>query len=360
MRLKVEVKLEEQGVVTAWTETASTASNVSGEFRGARGYKGFQLSPSKEEPLTPLGRGYTFFGESGYPGWLGTVAGSLDAPQFEVTFDKATDLIRITFDAVLGEYATSVTFRYLTILRTVVTCTGPTCVVKLQRKATKATIIPQGWSNPNSAMKVTSIEGLSSITFQGTAVESVECSEQAWGGAFKIDTGVLQQYADISLRDYDGTLASLSDLGELSSALPITLSVEYKKEWFNLGTYVSDTWSVDKVENRVKVACSDYTRNFSKNVLDVVGEDISVKDLFAVISAQIPEVDIIPKPDGEVVDIVSGDSLSTENYLASCVCRDIYFQAVDAETIISELCDRWLLRLYWQADIQKYVIMEAW
>lgn len=365
MRLRVDIDFE-QAVEDVEATTNAESNNVSNSpTYEADGYKGFQLSASVSTPVTPLDGTRKFFPESGYSGWMSKqisdANGNFATPiQWTINFSEVSKFLIVTFDRSLGEYASELEIRSIDTGEVQYVTNDDYRLMLSFEETLSVLLIIKKWNKAYKTAKIVDFDVGGLLSFEGSAIESVECSEQAWNSSFKIATGVMQQYADIVFRDTGGLLQGLSDVGLLTKFMPLSIYVQRRGEWKFLGTYISDVWSVDRVEDRVSVSCNDYTRNIPNYTVDVIGTDISVKRFLEILEDQMPEIEMVAKPDEEIRDVLNGEVITMENYLESCICKDVYFQSVDADTVLTELCDRWLLRIYWQADLQKYVVMEAW
>lgn len=376
MRLKVEMQVG-KAVQYSILDLPYPANVSNKPSRVADGFKGFQLSADKQWPVSVLNNSYRLFNpEEGYLGYLSkiqwreayqefaiyTSEGYVEIePEFTITFHEKVSYIFLTFDRITGEYATEIVIKNGdTGLQDSVYPVGATYAHYFEEPTSSVTIRFKRWSRDNGTIRFTYVGTNPTLTFRGSEVENVECSEQAWNSTFNLSTGFIQQYADITFRDFTGVLQNLSDNGLLSRFMLLSISIDYKDVQYALGTYISDTWSVDKTESRVTVSCNDYTRNFEKYTVDVIAENASVRQLFELLSSQIPEVSIVPKTDSEVTDPLNGEVVSIPAFLDSCISKDVYFQGVTADEVVNQLSDRWMLRLYWQPQLGKYVIMEAW
>lgn len=376
MRLQAKMTVGKASSPEAFRVLPDVPANVSNQqLVSSDGYNGFQLSLDNRWPVSRLDGSQKFFNsEQGYPGYLlrvqwravyGEFATVSDTgteflqtfPKFEWVDYSLTRVLFIVFDQAANQYATKM--RIKTSSETVVVRNDRVIYVHVFDQAVDSVEVEfLEWSTDNGTVRLTYVG--SQLTFKGSEIESVECSEQAWSSSFKVSTGFMQQYADIVFRDHKKLLQTLSDNNMLSKFMPIDLQIENEGVWEDLGAYISDTWSVDKTENKVTVSCNDYTRNFENYIIDLIAENATVAQLFRMISSQIPEVDIVPKADSLVKDPLTGEEVSMSDYLNKCVARDVYFQGVEASRVIEELCDRWMLRLYWHPKLRKYVIMEAW
>lgn len=354
-------------------------TNVSNdEFQTSRGLKGFQLSADAEYPAAVLDGSYKLFdAEKGYPGFLYRAQWLEKEQCFKVVSEKSSGLTKILyfkilylkpvshlfliFDKAAGQYATRI--EVVDALQGFIYSVengSYVAVFSFTEPVTDLRLLVRGWNVDGGTIRFTYVGVSPELILEGGEIEDVECSEQAWSSSFKVSTGFMQQYADIVFRDHKKLLQSLSDGNLLSKFMPIDLSIEDEGVWEDLGAYISDTWSVDKTENKVTVSCNDYTRNFENYIIDLIAEYTTVAQLFSMISSQIPEVDIVPKAGSLVKDPLTGEEVSMSDYLNKCVARDVYFQGVEASRVIEELCDRWMLRLYWHPQLRKYVVMEAW
>ena len=365
MRLRVDINFGQKVEISEMSTNAQENNVANAPTHETGGYRGFQLSEKVNEPVTPLNGAYQFFAKAGYAGWmsqqLSDSDGNFSSPiRWEIIFSAKVSSLNVTFDTTLNEYASELEL-YVGDAEEAISIQNnhPTLILTFPA-TTKVSLEIKKWNKAHKTAKITKFSGSGVLSFMGSAVESVECSEQAWNSSFQVSAGVMQQYADITFRDHAGVLASLSDAGQLTSFMPLDVYVEHKKEWKFLGTYISDIWSVDRVEDRVSVSCNDYTRNIPNYTVDVIGANMSVKQFLDLLGTQMPEIEIVAKPNTEIKNVMTGETISLETYLENCICGDVYFQGEDADVVLEDLCDRWLLRAYWQADLKKYVVMEAW
>ena len=360
MRLKAVIELQQAELDISSIETEAVAANVSNlPTSDSDGFKGFQLSENDDEVVSTLDGTYKFYSNEGYPGWLSDAISNVEGYftptiRWLVTFESPVDHFYIRFDSEAEEYASEVRVNGQTYYNdsTLLPVTLP--------KTASATIEIVRWNKPYKSAKIVSIDDDQTLVFEGSEIEDVQCSEQAWASSFKLSTGFIQQYADITFRDVRKRLMALADSGKLTDFMPIDLFIQEDSVWIDLGTYISDSWDVDRTTSKVSVSCNDYTRIFDNVIVDIIAENISVADQLTMLSAQIPEVEIIPKPDSYVVNPKTGATISMQEYLASCIDKDVYFQQVSATEYVSQLCDRWMLLLYWHPTLKKYVVMEAW
>lgn len=359
MRLRVDIDFEQNTTGTIATTTAQVNNVSRGLHKGSHGYEGFQLSASVDKPTTPLTGQFKFFDEEeGYPGWmskqLSDERGFFASPiKWQVTFTGRAKFLYIRFDEELNEYATEIEITGNGVTN-IIQNNSVACAVALN-EVSECTVSILRWNKPYKSAKITMFEASNIITFQGSHIESLECSEQAWNGSFTLSTGFIQQFADITFRDHQGLLHTLADSGGLVKFLSVRIYVRYKDAWHFLGQYFSDTWSVDQTSDKVKATCNDLSRNFANKTADVIGENLSVMELLDQLN-----VGIVPKPDSYVTNPFTGEELSISEFLSSCISKDAYFQAVSIDQIVAQICDRWLLKIYWHPQLEKFVVMEAW
>ena len=369
MRLRVHFQVFDETMDYGEITTASESSNVSqtpqkmSEATRASGYKGFQLSSTVDKPTSPLGKGYKFYEE--YPGWISRVLSrasgefpSTSIPTLDLEFSSESaqkPRILIWFDVVTGEHAVKLLLR----LKTSETEDSwvslsfyndkPVCYIPIDVSypfyAVQLQILK--WSKPYSSAKVTLLDTESYFTIQGSSLGNVECSEQAWSSSFNLSTGIIQQYADVSFRDKNGLFATLSDGGALIPQRVMEIEVLYNSNWKVLGDYRTDKWSIDGVENSVKVSCVDPSSLFSRQTVTLKGTQMSVYDALMAL-------EIKPKAASVV-----GDA-SLEDFLKTCICEDVYFQNEPKDKVIEQLCSRWMLKVFWQPQAHRFEAMEAW
>ena len=278
-------------------------------------------------------------------------------PKTEVSF------LVITFDKTCGEYATKMVVAGLPDASNIrISNNSYVCFIKLPKAVTNTfTVEITQWNKPFKSVKITSISTGYTGIFKGSEISSFECSEQAWDSQFKLATGIMQQYADITFRDVYGVLQELAEVDALQEMLQVRIySIDTDGTKTLLGVYISDTWSCSGVDDQVTLSCNDLTRNFENIVTDVIGEQLTVTEVLNRLNSVLPNFQIVPKEDTYVTDPTTGTQMSMTEYLSTCVCEDVYFQSVALSSILSEICDRWMLRLYWQPEKQQYVVMEAW
>ena len=367
MRIKATINSQQTGDISSIDQTVGT-SNVGALSEPTKpgGYKGFQLSSSVDKPTSSLNGTYKLFSAGkGYPGWLSKTLSDAEgffdpSPSLTVYFNEPTNHLHLVFDRELNEYASMIVLTPIGATSTSVVYNISSEVVLQFEPTTALSITLVQWNKPYKSAKITFVDDDRLLEFVGGAIESLECSEQAWGASFGLTTGIIQQYADLKIRDSQKILRRLSDMGALMRFMPINFYVEHDGDWQHLGEYVSDKWSIDGTNNLVSVSCNDYTRNFERYFVDVKGTNLTVKRIFELIHEQVPEIEIIPKPETYIRDPFTGEQVSMDTYLESCVCGDVYFQAVRVDEVIDQVCDRWMLKVYWEPTLKKYVAMEAW
>lgn len=351
-------------------QVGTAGNNVSTSIADAsttpEGFKGFQLAGVAGEWPSLANGQYRYFPDSGYAGYMSQVLSEADGTVgVTIIVTPATEIsfLVITFDKACNEYATELTVAGFPNADDIqISNNSYVCPIKLPEATTSTfTIRITKWNKPFKSVKVTSISTGYTGIFKGSEIGSFECSEQVWDSQFKLATGVMQQYADITFRDVHGILRGLAETDALQEMLQVRIySIDTDGTKTLLGVYISDTWSCSGVDDRVTLSCNDLTRNFENIVTDVVGKQLTVAEVLNLLNSVLPNFQIVPKEDTYVTDPTTGTQMSMTEYLSACVCEDVYFQSVALSSILSEICDRWMLRLYWQPEKQQYVVMEAW
>ena len=350
MRVAIEIDLIKGTSSVTQSTTTAAGANVSNQpNQDSAGFKGYHVAAVEGQWPSTNDGSYKAYPDSGYPGWISQSLSAADGSingTWTLAFSAATEVLVVSFDRVCGEWAT----------QAVVTVNGQTqqltnsswkMFVRLNG-ATSCTIQFTKWNKAYKNVKITSFDTETTEVFEGSAVVSATYSEQVWNSQFEISTGFMEQYADIDFRDIHGVLHAAADSDLLMDNAQVRIyTIDEDGTKRHAGTYISNTWSVSGEDDTVQLACNDESRNFEKYTLDVIGQNMTVTQILNAVFAAVPNVDFaIPS--------------SVASHLNSCVCADVYFQAVDAQTILDEVCDRWMLRLYWDAQDVTFKVMEAW
>lgn len=361
------------------TETSGSIANINAKSAGnnvsrsikqqtkpAESFDGFQFAGTRGEWPTPADGTHHYFPDDGYVGYMSKSLSAADGAtdvSIDVTPAGSINLFAITFDKICNEYAKQLQITGLPNSGSmIVNNDSYACFIKLpQAVSSTFTVKILKWNKPFKSVKVTNISTSFTGTFTDREVESFDCSEQVWDSQFRLSTGIMQQYADITFRDVYGVLHGLADVDALQEMLQVRIyTIDEQGVKTFLGAYITNTWSCSGVDDQVTLSCNDLTRNFKSMVTDVIGEKLTVLQIFEKLNSVLPEVQIMPRSNTKIKDPTTGQLVEMSEYLASCVCEDVYFQSVAVSDILSEVCDRWMLRLYWQPEKQQYAVMEAW
>lgn len=349
MRLVVEIDLVKGASSVTQKSTTSAGAQVSNEPVGTGvGFRGYHVAGVAGQWPSINDGTYKAYGSGGYPGWisksLSAADGSIDIT-WSLVFDAPTDVLVVSFDRVCQEWATQAV---VTVGRQTQQLVNSSWKMFIQLNgATECSIQFTKWNKAFKNVKITQFSTETTETFSGPTITSASYSEQVWNAQFEISTGFVEQYADIEFRDVYNVLHAAADSNLLMDNARVRIyTIDENGTKQLAGTYLSDTWSVSGDSDEVSLACNDDSRSFDKYVLDVVQQNKSVAEILNSIFAAIPGVTFTIPAD-----------LAT--YLNSCICADIYFRDTSAQEILDELCDRWMLRLYWDAREETFVVTEA-
>ena len=174
--------------------------------------------------------------------------------------------------------------------------------------------------------------------FTSHNIISTKFARQLMDTTFDITPTVLEQYAEIVFKDYDGTLKRYARSGYLMKDLPVSIYID--DVLYN--TYLTSAWDVKAQSSNITLHCNDPSKKLENIQVVAAGvQDYTLYNLFdnAFSNAGYSWT----YDDQEVYDI-----------LTNTVCGYTYVQFQDTLTLLKKLCVVGFFRVYWSKD--KFIV----
>lgn len=287
--------------------------------------KGFLLSTSAAK-YSSLDGSKTFFGPEGFSGYL---TRSSQQGQIVLTATGGTiSTLYIVFDEATGEYA-----KTIQVNDTILTNNSVKAFISFPA-ASEITLKFTNWSVPNSAIKVTNIVILPTITLTGSDLLNFKCSENLLDSDLQINPGICEQYADLEIYDRGNVLHNLAIEGHLNNDVDVSINTDE----YALGIYIAADWDIEIDNSIVGVTCRDRSYLFEKILIQ--------------------RADIAQRSIDDLLNILFSQANIAWNYLDAETqerCQNIvipnnWFAVGNLKTLLDKICSLGMLRMYWSLN----------
>lgn len=350
-----------------YTPSLANVSDISKVFKeGSTGYRGFQLSATRQEPVTTLNDTYKLFGSQGYVGFLTTVRSNLlrqFSPAVPVTFYLAGTVpqsLFIVFDMINKEYAEWFEISN-SVNGNVYRCLNnntPIVEVPMSTMGLTDTQVSNGvlmtlsikrWSKKWASAKVTRITPYYTAEFTGKDIIDVACSENLLDSQMQVRPGICEQYADVRVYDRYGILHSLAQRGLLVEDHKMTIQAvdTVNGVLHTLGTYVVSGWDIAGNDSKLLISGRDISYTFENiHIESIPIKDRTVAEMLTLLFAH-----------------TGGTAWRYINYATQVYCECIitpnnWFYAGTLSELLNKICTVGMLRIFWSSDA--FVIARAW
>lgn len=322
---------------------------------GSRGYRGFQFNSTK------LDGSYKFFDLTGYPGIITrqmSDAYGVFASPVEIDFTVNTQspkIIWISFDSMCKEYATKFSIVqkamgwHIDIEDNKATVIGVPMAALLIPTGATLTLQIHEWSKPNASAKVTKISPYSKAEYTGKDLIDFVCSENLLDSNLAIQSGICEQYADVSVYDRDSMLhaCAYNDILVDDYKVVIYALNDATHDQYTLGTYYVSDWDINGSSTEVGISSIDISYIFDKiNVPAVPIKDRTVDDMLTLFFGYAQDVNWKYFDD------------ETAEYCKSIMTPDSWFRAGTLRELLNKICAIGMLRIYWY--INKFIVARCW
>lgn len=314
--------------------------------------RGLQVGTPGSALINDLSGKYTPFKDTGFDGYisrqLSDSGGSLLASTFVDFYigGSLLESIHIIFDEASNEYATSFSIRNITrSLQANITNNSPVCTVPLSLvNAYVGDIISLTfitWSKPNSSLKITYIGTGEVFEADGSQLISFTCSENIMNSELSLETGIVEQYANIEIYDKDGYLRKKGLQGMLQKDQYVSLIAIDDNGWsanteVPLGDYLTEEWQAENNNSIIKITCRDTSYRFDKiNIPRATIADRNLDDLLNTLFSNVPNVTWVYLDD------------ATRTRCEGIAITNSWYYASDLKTLLNKICAVGMLRIYY-------------
>lgn len=333
---------------------------------GNEGFKGFQLSDTVTDPLTPLDGTYKFFDdEKGYSGIItnaitrktsssdGYAIESEDSSQkvcirFHIS-NEMPEIFFIVFDTVSSEYAP-----YFIIYgenaaqgTAIYNNTSPVVILNVKDGLLGDVSLDDTfrleisyWSKPNTSIKVSRIATYPRFEFNSKDITKMLCSENLFDSALHIRPGICEQYATIDVYDRYGVLHSMYIREELTKKNEVSIYAidDAEQKTYLLGSYMIASADAECDNNIVTIECEDNSRIFEEiNVPALPVQDRTCDKMLSIL------FETVNKP-WKYIDN------ETANLCKSIKTPNSWSESSSAAVLLEKICILGMLRVYWYID----------
>lgn len=330
-------------------------SNVDALISGTyNGYKGFQLSSDRSNPISTLDGSTQFYPASGYPGIITREVSDADGScNTIIPFTLAGSLpknLYLDFDDVSKEYAVDFTLSSVVASQDIIVKgnTSTRVILPLDDMQPPAmlnnvvfTLTITKWSKPNASIKITKLSTYYFNAFTGRDLKSVNNSENLFDSQMQIVPGICEQYADISVYDRYGILRKLALENELTPdhVLSIAAIDDSDGTEYALGNYIISDWNFDGISSTVGISARDKSYLFEKiNIERAMIADRTLNELLGIMFAQAAGMPWRYQDD------------ATRERCNAITVPNSWYHASDLYTMLNKLCALGMLRIYWYID----------
>lgn len=182
------------------------------------------------------------------------------------------------------------------------------------------------------------------FTFNDDKIKSIKFSNQLMDTTFNINPCVIEQYADITIKDVDGTI--FDDLGIVDSYIRKYIEVEVYIDDTLFNKYLTSTWEVKIQDSTIVIHCTDQTKNLENYQTQLINVGTYTLD------------DLID----DAFDCTPYN-YSYENSDVQYLCEHLYIantyipyqKVID---FLNQLCLVSFVRIYWHID--QFIIARCW
>ena len=187
-------------------------------------------------------------------------------------------------------------------------------------------------------------DGITRFAFNDSKVKSIKFSNQLMDTSFNINPCVIEQYAEITIKDTDGLV--FSNLNALDSYIKKYMDVEVYINDTLFNVYLTSTWEVKIQNSVVTIHCIDATKNLENYQTQLI--DVSTQTLDGLIKKAF---DCTPYN-------YSYETSDIRELCENIHIEDTYIQYQKVYDFLNQLCLVAFVRIYWHID--KFVIARCW
>lgn len=174
--------------------------------------------------------------------------------------------------------------------------------------------------------------------FTDNNIKSIKFSHQLMDTSFDITPGVIEQYADIVIKDKEKSVRALVMNGTLGKDMKVFVYIDnvvYQ-------TYYTSTWDVQAQTSTVTLHCNDPCKKLEN--VQIASEGIKDYVLWTLFSKAFTAAGYS----------WTYANVEVNNILIQTICGNTYLQYQDALTLLRKLCLVGFFRVFWNKD--KFII----
>ena len=164
--------------------------------------------------------------------------------------------------------------------------------------------------------------------------KSIKFSHQLMDTSFDITPGVIEQYAQMVLKDKDKSIRNLAASGVLGKDMKVFVYIDdvlYQ-------TYLTSTWDIQGQNSAITLNCNDPCKKLEN--VQIPTEGVANYTLWGLFSKAFTAAGYRwDRANSQVSDI-----------LIYTTCKNTYIQFQDALTFLKKLCVVGFFRVYWNKD----------
>ena len=181
-----------------------------------------------------------------------------------------------------------------------------------------------------------------SYTFGENYIKEIKFSKQLMDTSFDINPSIIEQYAEIVLKDKGGVISNLIVSGVLNKGLVLRVYID---DVF-IQSYLTASWDIQAQDTTIKLYCDDLVKKLeNKQTMPVEPNNFSLYQLFA-------------KAFEWAGMSYVYESSSISDIAQQIILYDTYVPYTDLLTFIKKLCVTGFFRIYW--DKTHFVIARCY
>ena len=135
---------------------------------------------------------------------------------------------------------------------------------KVLAKEYNITLKLLSWSKGNASAKITKVSSEYNLVLDSTLIQSVSCSEHATNSQLTLDTGIVEQYADLRVYDRYHSLNLANNDELLNSVSQVKIDIlDDEGTLLITNTYIATDWDF-KDGNIIDIRCADPSERFGQ------------------------------------------------------------------------------------------------
>lgn len=323
----------------------SNVSNSSEIFNDTEyvGYKGFHLAEELGKYPSTCNGEYLYYPDEGYKGYCSSKLSDTDCYigiDFNLQLSNCPETIAIYFDSISNTYARTVQVLNSENSNSIIVnnrssvCLIDITALNIKKSDTIIYIKFQYLNRPNTNLKITKMAFEYIRTYTDDIIKDFKCSEQLLDTTFRINPGVLQQYAEISFKDKYGEFKDLAKRELLNDNLFVKIYINDTL----VGTYMTESWDIKANNTNVSLNCTDPCR-----LLDYIN---------------VTRVPVASRTVDDLLNMAFSYTEYTFEYLDSDVeelCKKItngtsWIYPSSLTDFLKKVCLLGMIRIYWYKD----------